>query len=67
MSKIEDFIIENNTLVQYTGNDEHVEIPNEIEAVDNVFRFFKNIKSVFIPESVIDIAYDISYSCSQQY
>ena len=63
MSKIEDFIIENNTLVQYTGNDEHVEIPNGIEAVDNVFRFFKNIKSVFIPESVIDIAYDISYSC----
>lgn len=61
---IDGFVFNDSALQKYSGNQQHIVIPNEVTEIKNQ-AFFKNnyIVSVIIPESVITIQEWAFYSC----
>ncbi|MGN0818705.1 MAG: leucine-rich repeat domain-containing protein, partial [Candidatus Coproplasma sp.] len=58
--------IEKDTLVQYKGEDEIVEIPDTVNIIgDDAFEFCKSITSIIIPNSVISIGRRAFKGCSK--
>jgi lactocepin len=56
MSKLEDFKIVDGTLVEYTGHDEHIEIPEGVISIaDSAFANNKTARSIFIPSTTIGL------------
>jgi len=63
-----DFIIQDNVLVRYEGNEEHVIIPANLgitEIGDMAFAGCSSLESITIPESVISIGENQFNSCSK--
>lgn len=51
-----DFVIENDVLVEYTGQDQHVVIPDGVSSIgDSAFEWCESLESVVIPYDVISI------------
>ena len=64
MSNANDFVIENNILVKYTGTDEDVIIPEGVTQIgDYAFRRNETVKSVIIPDGVESIGRVAFYEC----
>ena len=62
---MDEFIINENKLLEYSGSSEDVIIPDGIEAIcKGVFRNNKSIKSVVIPDSVVFIDNRAFFSCT---
>lgn len=60
-----DFIIENDVLTDYLGEDAEIEIPDGVKHIgDRAFSGCSSLKSVYIPKSVISIGYEAFYGCS---
>lgn len=56
MSCLNDFVIENGELKEYTGRAENVEIPEGVTRIgDRAFENCKSLQSVVIPEGVTRI------------
>ncbi len=59
------FVCDKDTLVKYAGNDEEVDIPENITKIDSgAFKGNTEIKSVNIPDSVIEIASSAFSECT---
>lgn len=50
-----DFIVENGVLVEYRGSDAKVVIPDGVKTIGEKAFYKKNIRSVLIPKSVVEI------------
>ena len=56
MNNIKDFIIEGTKLIEYTGNDKEVYIPDGITTIAKHAFFAKeNVESIFMPDSVTEL------------
>lgn len=69
MNNPNDFVIKKGVLTEYTGNDEHVEIPEGVTSIGKRV-FWKmwgpnNLKSVTIPEGVTSIGDSAFYNCPE--
>jgi len=63
--KINDFIIENGELLGYAGNGGCVVIPDSVKYIgEDAFRGNRKIKSVDIPDSVVEIRKHAFYFCT---
>ena len=59
-----DFRIVGNTLVKYTGNEDHVFVPEGVTAIGGqAFAYHQNLISVVLPEGVVSIAEKAFDSC----
>ena len=58
-----DFIIDNRTLIKYTGTSEEVIIPNDITIIGAFAFVGSKVNCVIIPEGVVEIAHDAFYEC----
>ena len=60
------FIIDKDgVLIKYTGDQEHVKIPNYVTSIgESVFRNRINLKSIELPDSVLVINYDAFAGCT---
>lgn len=59
-----DFRIVGNTLVKYTGNEDHVFVPEGVTAIGSqAFAYHQKIVSVVLPEGVVSIAEKAFDSC----
>lgn len=60
----ENFIIKDNILIEYTGNEKNIIIPDKVKIIDdNAFWCCYDITSVTIPDSVTSIGEGAFYSC----
>ena len=65
MSNINDFVIENGVLKEYTGSDKDVSIPNEVIEIDTwAFKKCEHLINVHIPSSVETIDPQAFYYCT---
>ena len=65
VENINDFVIDGNVLVSYSGTDENVIIPNGIVVIDeNAFAENTTIKSVVIPETVTTVGNNAFGGCT---
>ena len=64
MSRIEDFIIENNVLVEYVGTDENVVIPEGVTKIGKRAFEHKQLKTVELPKSLKIIDELAFYFCT---
>lgn len=60
---VQDFVIENGRLKEYTGQERNLVIPDGVERID--CRFYKNLalRKVIIPDSVFDGGYQTFMDC----
>ena len=64
--KASDFVIENGSLIQYIGKDEHVEIPSNVSSIrDFAFAENKKIKSVVMPNSIFEMTNGVFAKCKK--
>ena len=64
MSNINDFLIINGVLEEYTGNDTDIIIPDSVTSIGNsAFSWCNNLKSITIPDSVTSIGDEAFYNC----
>ena len=62
---MQEFIIENNTLLEYTGSSENVVIPDSIQTIHrNAFRNNKIVKTLVMPDSTVFIDNRAFSSCT---
>ena len=60
------FTINGNTLKKYEGNEEHVIIPDGVEAIaDYAFYGAHQLRSVTFPVSLKEIGSDVFYDCEE--
>jgi len=60
----EDFVIENGVLVNYTGSDSNITVPEGITAIgDHVFSNSGSLYSVTLPDSIKNIGKFVFYRC----
>lgn len=58
------FIIENNILISYNGNETLIAVPDGVKIIgENVFKGMKNIVKVVLPESVTEIGENAFKGC----
>ena len=61
----ENFRIENGVLIEYTGNDENVTIPNGVTEIGrSAFSGCKSLKSITIPDGVTTIGFESFKGCT---
>lgn len=60
------FTINGNTLKKYEGNEEHVIIPDGVEAIaDYAFYGAQKLRTVTFPDSLKEIGSDVFYDCEE--
>lgn len=66
MDTINNFIIKDDTLTEYVGNETEVTIPNSVNKVgEYAFYDCKNLTTVFMPESVTTIGKSAFKGCKK--
>lgn len=66
MSDYNDFVIENDKLIKYTGSDTVVEVPDGIAAIgDYAFGLTPGIEAVILPNTVKTIGVQAFYGCRE--
>lgn len=64
MSNLSDFVIENEVLIKYIGNDSEIQIPDNITAIgERAFANHSQVRKIFIPEGVKTIEAQAFYCC----
>ncbi len=54
MSNINDFVIKDDVLLEYIGNDSDVVIPDNVTSITG-FYMCKSLTSITVPDSIVDI------------